>query len=355
MKLLRNLTRINPFAVVETALTLVSLALVAVTVGQELAPILGLTGTLGTAVSWSAAIVFDVVWVGALKMSSAAVRQRSVPGMAVMGGVAVLAVGTSTAILLTLGHAAVFAFTPVAAMVFMGLRMFAASTLADAATTAVIDSAALTSRNEAALARNEARTLAAQAERDVILDTAAHLAGIRRDVVRIETLTSADVRLTKARAEAMAKLEKSQKQYGAAAARFHELMSSTAPQTTADTVSDTADTQVNAPEAPAPKIVDAPADTVDDAFEDVVSMLEAAPAASSTDLADIARVAGVPLPKPGETLTDAQISVVMRWLRYSQNPPLSYRAVQRSFREHGFKGTDSRLRLMWADTTMETI
>ncbi|MFC3238203.1 hypothetical protein ACFOL3_34325, partial [Streptomyces nitrosporeus] len=47
-------------------------------------------------------------------------------------------------------------------------------------------------------------------------------------------------------------------------------------------------------------------------------------AARTAALADLAAVAGVPAPEPGEPLTDGQVDVVLRHLRYADDPPLSY-------------------------------
>ncbi|MFF1901536.1 hypothetical protein [Streptomyces sp. NPDC058206] len=64
-------------------------------------------------------------------------------------------------------------------------------------------------------------------------------------------------------------------------------------------------------------------------------------------LEDLAVVAGVPLPKPGETLTDSQLSVVLRYLRYSDDPPLSYRQAAAGFRQAGYVGSEERVRAAW--------
>ncbi|MGW0573017.1 hypothetical protein [Streptomyces tauricus] len=64
-------------------------------------------------------------------------------------------------------------------------------------------------------------------------------------------------------------------------------------------------------------------------------------------LAQLAAVAGVPTPEPGETLTDGQLDVVLRHLRYRDDPPLSYRAARDIFRADGFVGSEKRVRLTW--------
>ncbi|MFJ6661604.1 hypothetical protein ACIQNG_35435 [Streptomyces sp. NPDC091377] len=64
-------------------------------------------------------------------------------------------------------------------------------------------------------------------------------------------------------------------------------------------------------------------------------------------LADLAAVAGVPTPEPGEQLTDTQLGVVLRDLRYHDDPPLSYRQAVAAFREAGFVGGEKRVRHAW--------
>ncbi|MFF4902872.1 hypothetical protein [Streptomyces sp. NPDC001068] len=64
-------------------------------------------------------------------------------------------------------------------------------------------------------------------------------------------------------------------------------------------------------------------------------------------LAELAAVAGVPTPQPGEQLTDEQLNVVLRSLRYRDEPPLSYRQAVHTFRERGFVGSEARVRRAW--------
>ncbi|MFF7183442.1 hypothetical protein [Streptomyces sp. NPDC008121] len=65
-------------------------------------------------------------------------------------------------------------------------------------------------------------------------------------------------------------------------------------------------------------------------------------------LDEVAAVAGVPVPVPGVPLTDDQLSVVLRHLRYSRDPPMSYRQAARAFRQAGYMGSQQRIRLEWA-------
>ncbi|MGW5330725.1 hypothetical protein [Streptomyces sp. NPDC004014] len=62
----------------------------------------------------------------------------------------------------------------------------------------------------------------------------------------------------------------------------------------------------------------------------------------------LASVAGVPVPQPGEQLTDAQIGVVLRHLRYCDDPPMSFRQARSSFRGAGYQGSEERIRHAWA-------
>ncbi|MCX5304697.1 MULTISPECIES: hypothetical protein [Streptomyces] len=72
------------------------------------------------------------------------------------------------------------------------------------------------------------------------------------------------------------------------------------------------------------------------------------PAVTPVTLDQLAAIGGVPTPLIGEPLTDEQIVVVLRFLRYSTDPPLSYRQTVAAFRESGFTGGESRIRGAWA-------
>lgn len=69
--------------------------------------------------------------------------------------------------------------------------------------------------------------------------------------------------------------------------------------------------------------------------------------AQHVTLEQLAAVAGVPVPKPGEQLTDAQLEVKLRHLRYSDDPPLSYRQAVADFRGAGHVGSEERVRRVW--------
>ncbi|MCI3276275.1 hypothetical protein [Streptomyces cylindrosporus] len=71
------------------------------------------------------------------------------------------------------------------------------------------------------------------------------------------------------------------------------------------------------------------------------------PAKPPVTLDEIAGVAGVPTPQPGEPLDDVQLVVVLRHLRYTDDPPLSYRQAVAAFREAGFVGGEQRVRKAW--------
>ncbi|MEU3550673.1 hypothetical protein [Streptomyces longwoodensis] len=64
-------------------------------------------------------------------------------------------------------------------------------------------------------------------------------------------------------------------------------------------------------------------------------------------LTGLAAVAGVPVPQPGEPLTDGQLDVVLRHLRYRDDPPMSYRQGGTAFRDAGFVASEKRLRKAW--------
>ncbi|WP_149825950.1 hypothetical protein [Streptomyces tailanensis] len=65
-------------------------------------------------------------------------------------------------------------------------------------------------------------------------------------------------------------------------------------------------------------------------------------------LAEAAAVAGIATPEPGEPLTDEQLTVVLRWLRHSENPPLSYRKALAAYRAAGFSAKEERVRKAYA-------
>ncbi|MBA6433861.1 hypothetical protein [Streptomyces sp. GMR22] len=71
------------------------------------------------------------------------------------------------------------------------------------------------------------------------------------------------------------------------------------------------------------------------------------PAELPVTLEEIAAVAGVPTPVVGEPLSDEQLVVVLRHLRYTDDPPLSYRQAVAAFREAGFVGGEQRIRRAW--------
>ncbi|MDX3226083.1 hypothetical protein [Streptomyces sp. ME19-01-6] len=71
------------------------------------------------------------------------------------------------------------------------------------------------------------------------------------------------------------------------------------------------------------------------------------PPEAPVTLEEIAAVAGVPTPVVGEPLSDVQLVVVLRHLRYLDDPPLSYRQAVAAFREAGFVGGEQRIRRAW--------
>ncbi|MEU5104091.1 hypothetical protein AB0H07_17635 [Streptomyces sp. NPDC021354] len=71
------------------------------------------------------------------------------------------------------------------------------------------------------------------------------------------------------------------------------------------------------------------------------------PSEAPVTLEEIAAVAGVPTPVAGEPLSDVQLVVVLRHLRYLDDPPLSYRQAVAAFREAGFVGGEQRVRQAW--------
>lgn len=74
---------------------------------------------------------------------------------------------------------------------------------------------------------------------------------------------------------------------------------------------------------------------------------------AAVTLAELAAVTGVTTPVTGETLSSDQISVVLRYLRFQSDPPLSYRQAVTAFRGLGFQGSEERVRKAWADFAPE--
>lgn len=353
---MERLRRLDVFAVVEKLLTAAALVLVAITVGGQLGPMLDLDGRLGHIAGWSIALVYDALWIGALRMSEVAIRQRSRVGMAVMLGLSLAALGVSTGTLLILGHAKVFAFVPLAAALFMALRLFVGNVLADGTTANEIAGQSAADRNARALAAADARHLRATAVTDVVTETAGHLGEMERQIARAETLTLAEARIAKARAKAEKRLQKADKKHGEKAAAFATRTLTLAVSTPDTPVS----AAVTAPDTDRPAITATPVPetgpdtatthpvTTDDT--QVTDPTDTATDAAETGatLAELAAVAGVSTPAAGEPLTNTQIDVVLRHLRYTDDPPRSYRHAQKEFRDRGFVGSDERLRRVWA-------
>ncbi|WP_432027440.1 hypothetical protein [Streptomyces sp. 1222.5] len=338
--------RLDVFAVIEKLLTAASLALVGITVGGQLGDMIGLHGKAGTAVAWSIAIVFDALWIGALRMSEVAIRQRSRLGMAVLLGLSVVAVGVSSTILLLLGHAKVFAFVPVAAAAFMGLRLFAGNVLADTATAARIAEQSAADRNARALAAADARHLRSEATTDVVTETAGHLAEMERQIARADVLTRAQAEINKARAKAEKRLQKSEKDHGTAALAFATrdlVLTVSRPAVTAngDTPAELDGHTVVTQATPEIEPVTTPPVT------DPQETPAQAPVDGAMTLQELADAASVELPLPGARLSDEQLAVVLRWLRYAMEPPRSYRQAQKEFRAAGFTAREERVRHAW--------
>lgn len=352
MSRIAKVRNVSTFAVVEKLLTLAALVLVAVTVGGQLGTTLGLHGKAGTVIAWSIALVYDALWIGALHMSELAIRQRSRVGMAVMFGLTVVTLGVSTATLAILGHAKVFAGVPIAAAVFMGLRLFTDNVLADGATATRIADQSAADRNARALAAADARHLASEARTDVVTETAEHLAEMVRQIARAEVLTQAQAEISEARAKAEKVLAAADKKHGKDAAAFvsRELLTvgprpvvTPAGHTPAELGGHTVVTQVT----PEIEAVTTPPVTLDETDTD--TGVEQTPVEDAMALDELAAVAGVETPEPGVTLTDGQLEVVLRWLRYTMEPPRSYRQAQDAFRKAGYRAREERVRRIWGE------
>lgn len=336
--------RVNTFAVIEKLLTLAALVLVAVTVGGQLGQMLGLRGTAATVIGWSTALVYDALWIGALQKSEVAIRQRSRIGMVVMFGFTTVAIGVSTFVLWKLGHAQAFAGVPAAAALFMGLRLFVDNMLADSDTADRIAEQSAAARNAHALAAADARHLGSAARTDVLTETAEHLAEMERQIARAQVLTDAQKKISKARADAEEVLATADKEHGEAARAFmgRDLaLSVSRPAVTP--VGVTGVTQVR----PQIEAVTPPPVTWDE--PDAIEEVQQVPVTQPMTLQELADVEAIPLPRPGVQLTDDQLIVVLRWLRYAMEPPRSYRQAQEAFRKAGFQGGEHRVRRIWGE------
>jgi hypothetical protein len=344
--------RMNMFAIVEKLLTLAALVLVAMTVGGQLGQMLGLHGTLATVAAWSIALVYDALWIGALRMSEVAIRQRSKVGMAVMFGLTVAAIAVSTVTLLKLGHAQIFAGVPAAAAVFMGLRLFVDNMLADSDTADQIADQSAAARNAHALAAADARHLTSEARTDVLAETADHLAEMARQIARAKVLTEAQKKISKARAEAEETLAEADEEYGEKAAAFMSrgllaigprAVATGSGRTLPEQGGHTVATQV-IPEIEAVAISPAACDETDSEIGVEQTLVD-----DAMTLEELAVAAGVEVPEPGVTLTDEQLEVVVRWLRYAMEPPRSYRQAYAAFKEAGFQARENRVRRTWGE------
>jgi len=364
--LVRAARRVDVFSVVERLLILASLALVAITIGGQLGDKLGLAGGLGTVVAWSIAIVFDALWIGSLRMSEIAIRQRSTVGMVVMLGLSAAAVAGSTLVLARMGHVEVFCFVPVAAALFMGLRLFADNVLADVETSETIAEQSAADRNARALAAADARHLRSGAVTDVVTETAEHLAEADRQIARADILTKAQRKIDEARAKAEARLVASDKAHGQAAAAFTQrTLSVLTPGGTGTAIEAGTGTGtargIEAGTAAGTQLVNRP---VPAAVPQAKAEIEAGtgepvppvepvetepvPIDGGVTLDEVAAAAGVETPEPGTVgLSYEQIVIVLRWLRYSTEPPRSYRQAVDAFRAAKFRGGQDKIRRAW--------
>ncbi|MFJ3878046.1 hypothetical protein ACIPW5_11360 [Streptomyces sp. NPDC090077] len=343
---------LNAFAILEKGLTGAALVLMAATVGPQLGQMLGLHGDAATAAGWTIALVYDALWIGVLRMSEVAIRQRSKVGMIVMLSISAAAIAVSVTTLLKLGHAQIFAGVPVAAAVFMGLRLFTDNMLADAETSGRIAEQSAAARNARALAAADARHLASEAQTDVLLETADHLAEMERQIARAKALTKAQEKISRARAEAEELLEAADADYGKKAAAFasRELLmigprpvATGAGHTPPEQGGHTVATQV------IPEIEAAATPPVIPDETDSEPKVEQVPVEDAMSLKELALAAGVETPEPDMTLSDEQLEIVVRWLRYAMEPPRSYRQAYAAFLEAGFKAREGRIRRIWGE------
>ena len=186
------------------------------------------------------------------------------------------------------------------------------------------------------------------------LETAGHLGEMQRQIARADVLTRTQKKVNKARSKAEERLAKSEENHGVKAIAFLQRdlalpvtrpvtrpVVTPAGHTAAELDGHTVVTQAT-PEIEAVTTEPATADETD-----TVTGSRQAPVDNPMSLQELADAAGVDLPQPGATLTDGQLEVVLRWLRYSMEPPRSYRQAQDDFRKHGFQAREQRVRTTW--------
>jgi len=132
----------------------------------------------------------------------------------------------------------------------------------------------------------------------------------------------------------------------APAAETAETLTETATETPAETPVSVDTTQVSHPAPAEPPHTETPPVSVPQPTE---TPTETVAPATETDetLEQLAAVSAVPAPVPGERLDDEQLDVVLRWLRYQDDPPLSYRQALTQFRDAGYVGSEERVRRAW--------
>ncbi|MEU3065039.1 hypothetical protein [Streptomyces subrutilus] len=64
-------------------------------------------------------------------------------------------------------------------------------------------------------------------------------------------------------------------------------------------------------------------------------------------LPELAAVTGVTVPEPNVPMTDSQLDLLLRHLRYSTDPVTSYRRAAMLMRDRGFRASEERVRAMW--------
>ncbi|MFI6006908.1 hypothetical protein ACIA98_42395 [Streptomyces sp. NPDC051366] len=79
-----------------------------------------------------------------------------------------------------------------------------------------------------------------------------------------------------------------------------------------------------------------------------VSALTGARPGTPVTLPELAAVTGVAPPVPDEPMDDTQLEVLLRHLRYSDDPPRSYRKARAMFRAARFVASEERARRVWS-------
>ncbi|MFJ7069897.1 hypothetical protein [Streptomyces sp. NPDC101115] len=216
--------------VVGKAVTLVSLVMTLKVVSPKLAMYLG-DSTLDHVAGWGAAIVADLVWLGAMTALPAALQERRTK-VAVITGVLTLVGAAGSAVAIGVyGGAHILAAVPVAAMLILALDMLIVMTLSDRETRRDIahreagDRATIAlreadSRSRLALVHSQVAAIRSEGEAEALEETAITAALAHKAAAQANALAAAEGEVMAARSAAQGVLLDAEKKHAEGAAAF---------------------------------------------------------------------------------------------------------------------------------------